>query len=476
MRLTLTDQAPTAHNTVTSFCYQSHGSDYVYAGGDGGYIDVFLLGKGGQLMPHGRHKLFNEKGPARGLYADQVAGTDFLFVGNKGGNAVEVFRINTEGQLERVFVLHDTDSTYVGVVITLRVIHIGESSYLFVGGLEESPGLSCFRIQPTGELVHVQSMADTDDLHTDGIIGMYAHTIEGNTYLFTGGFQDNGVSSFRVHDDGTFENVNNIADNRTDRFLTGAYPVDGVTLGGNHYVLVGHRHHKYYKRSGFIKQKDFFYHGDGVSVFRVASDGRLVPHHVFIDNEQTKLSGQTRIEVLPMSDQEAIVAVGTRDDKSIQLLKMTEDGKLTALHAYDTGYPIYYGVASQRVEGSLFFIAGSVDFGLKKLYSYEVKTSPERLQHIVGFQFKDEVTPTQIEEAVKVFMAMPDDIPQILSMKGGLNVSKQGFGKGFTHCFNLTFADEQSRDTYIDHPAHLKVVDQIRPLLDDILVFDYWPQ
>ena len=130
------------------------------------------------------------------------------------------------------------------------------ASYLFIGGLEETPGLSSFKIEDDGKLTHVQSMKDDEKIFTDGIIGMFTHKIEGNTYLYTGGFQDNGISSFKVQDNGTFKNINNISDNTTDRYLTGAYPVTGVKLGDNYYIIVGHRHHKYYKRNGFIKNPD----------------------------------------------------------------------------------------------------------------------------------------------------------------------------------------------------------------------------
>jgi 6-phosphogluconolactonase (cycloisomerase 2 family) len=164
-----------------------------------------------------------------------------------------------------------------------------KASYLFIGGLEETPGLSSFKIQPDGKLTHVQSMADDDKIFTDGIIGMYTHKIKGKTFLYTGGFQDNGVSSFRVYENGSFKNINNIGDNTTDRYLTGAYPVTGVNLGENYYVIVGHRHHKYYERNGFIKNTDFVYHGDGVSVFKINRKGALVPHFVLKDDDTTVL-------------------------------------------------------------------------------------------------------------------------------------------------------------------------------------------
>lgn len=480
------NEAAASHNIVTSTIYRKGGQLFVYAGGDGKFLDVFQLDPKLGLTPVQQQALNGNKGPGRGLVAANVEGSDFLFAGNKGGNAVEVFRIQDDGKLERVFHVEDTPETHLGVVITLRVVRIEKNSYLFVGGLElEAPGLTCFRIEKDGSLVHVQSLRDNNEIHTDGIIGMFHHTINGNTFLFTGGFQDNGVSSFRIHEDGTFENVSNVHDNHTDRYLTGAYPIDGVTLGGNHYVIVGHRHHRYYGEGyvpDFIKKKDFVYHGDGVSVFKVGDDGVLVPHYVLVDDEATKLVGQTRIEIFKLNEDEALVAVGTREDQGIQLCRLGRDGILKASGFASTGFPIYYGMSSYRVDNDLFLVAGSNDNDLKKLFSYKVALGkpnggtdqPGVLRHIVNLKYSEGATEAQIADAVKRFAGLKSEIPEVLSLEWGVNSSTEGHSKGFTHCFTLTFADEKSLAIYLPHPAHLALVEQVKPLLSDVLVVDYW--
>ncbi|MCW2120888.1 hypothetical protein [Flavobacterium sp. 7A] len=208
-------------NTVSITSYEKNGSHFVFAGGTGN-VDVFSLDKDGKLTPVSNHELYMKKGPARGMVADKINGTDYLFVANKYGNVIETFKIHDTGSLERVALVEDTDKTHLGTAITLQVIHMKKASYLFIGGLEETPGLSSFKIHDDGKLTSVQSMKDDDKIHTDGIIGMFTHNIGGKTFLYTSGFQDNGVSSFRIFENGTFKNVNNIDDNDTDRYLTGA--------------------------------------------------------------------------------------------------------------------------------------------------------------------------------------------------------------------------------------------------------------
>ena len=468
-----------ANNTVTITSYEKDGSHYVYAGGFGG-IDIFSLNKEGKLTPIGSQELYKKEGPARGMVADRINGTDFLFVANKHGNAIETFKILEDGLLEQVSLTMDTDETHLGIAITLQVVHMQQGSYLFIGGLEETPGLSSFKIQDDGKLSHVQSMKDDAKIYTDGIIGMFIHKIKGKTFLYTGGFQDNGVSSFRVYENGSFKNINNIGDNTTDRYLTGAYPVTGVQLGENYYVIVGHRHHKYYKKNGFIKNPDFVYHGDGVSIFKVNRKGALVPHFVLKDDENTKLQGQTRIEIVSVNNNEALLAVGTRDDASIQLCKLDENGTLTPLNYLETGFSIYYGLRSHQIDDTNLLIAGSNRFDLKKVATYKVSPKIDRgdkvLRHIVNLKYKEEATETQIDEAVKAFEDLKKEIPEIERIEWGVNDSKEGASKGLTHTFTLTFNDDHGREIYLFHEAHIALVNKIGPIIGDVLVMDYWTE
>lgn len=464
-------------NTVSVTSYEKGGLHFVYAGGVGN-VDVYRMDQQGILTPVSNHELYKKEGPARGMVADNINGTDFLFVANKHGNAIETFKILDNGSLERVSLTMDTKETHLGIAITLQVVHMKKAAYLFIGGLEETPGLSSFKIQNDGKLSHVQSMKDNEIIHTDGIIGMFIHQIKGKTFLYTSGFQDNGVSSFRIYEDGTFKNINNIDDNDTDRYLTGAYPVTGVTLGANKYVIVGHRHHKYYERTGFIKNPNFVYHGDAVSVFKVNNKGALVPHSVLKDDETSKLKGQTRIEIVSVENNEALLAVGTRDDASIQLCKLDVNGILTPMNYLETGFSIYYGLRSHKIGNDHFLIAGSNRFDLNKVVSYKLAPKMDRsgkiLRHIVNLKYKADATTKQIDEAVNAFVDLKNKIPTIAAFEWGVNDSTEGASKGFTHTFTITFNDEHAREIYLFHEAHIALVNKIGPIIGDVLVTDYW--
>ena len=96
------------------------------------------------------------------------------------------------------------------------------------------------------------------------------------------------------------------------------------------------------------------------------------------------------------------------------------------------------------------------------------------LRHVVTFQFKDEVTATRREQAVKDFVSLKDEIPEIKSFEGGEDISVEGLNKGFTHCFILTFESEAAKDIYIPHPAHKALAEKNKPLMKDLVVVDVW--
>jgi hypothetical protein len=95
------------------------------------------------------------------------------------------------------------------------------------------------------------------------------------------------------------------------------------------------------------------------------------------------------------------------------------------------------------------------------------------IRHLVLLKFKPETTPAQVHALETAFAALASKINAVQTLEWGTNNSPEGLDKGFTHCFNLTFADEAARAAYLPHPVHLAFVDQLKPALDDVLVLDY---
>lgn len=98
------------------------------------------------------------------------------------------------------------------------------------------------------------------------------------------------------------------------------------------------------------------------------------------------------------------------------------------------------------------------------------------LRHVVLFKFKDDVSKEQVQEVVDAFRALPGKIDSIKGFEFGTDNSPEKLAAGFTHCFFLTFADEQGRAAYLPHPAHVAFKKLAGPRFDKVLVVDYWTQ
>ena len=95
------------------------------------------------------------------------------------------------------------------------------------------------------------------------------------------------------------------------------------------------------------------------------------------------------------------------------------------------------------------------------------------IRHLVLLKFKADTAPAQVQAIEVAFAALASKISAVQRLEWGTNNSPEGLAKGFTHCFKLTFADEAARATYLPHPDHLAFVEQLKPMLDDVLVLDY---
>jgi hypothetical protein len=100
-----------------------------------------------------------------------------------------------------------------------------------------------------------------------------------------------------------------------------------------------------------------------------------------------------------------------------------------------------------------------------------------KVKHAVIFKLKSSTTMTQIREIFTALDGLRSKIPGLLDFSGGPYSSPEGLNQGFTHGFVMTFADEQSRDVYLNHPEHEVVKHRIIPHLEGglagVIAFDW---
>ena len=98
-----------------------------------------------------------------------------------------------------------------------------------------------------------------------------------------------------------------------------------------------------------------------------------------------------------------------------------------------------------------------------------------KIVHVVAFKYKKAVTDPKKKEIADALVALKKSIPQIVSVQHGPNISKEGFDKGYSEIFIVTFANEKDRDTYIEHPKHKEFAKMLDGLIADkgIFVYDF---
>ncbi len=95
------------------------------------------------------------------------------------------------------------------------------------------------------------------------------------------------------------------------------------------------------------------------------------------------------------------------------------------------------------------------------------------VKHIAFFKFKADRTPEQIAEVWRIVEDLPKQIPGILSLTHGPNVSTEGLDQGYSHSMIMTFESVAARDHYLPHPVHQAAVQKVIPQLESVIVCDH---
>jgi len=122
----------------------------------------------------------------------------------------------------------------------------------------------------------------------------------------------------------------------------------------------------------------------------------------------------------------------------------------------------------------LFLITGLLLVATLYLTAQKNDMQQKLLRHVVLFSFKTGSTPEQIKAVETAFAALPQKIKQVKAFEWGINNSPENLNQGFTHCFFVSFASEEDRAIYLPHPDHKAFVEVLKPVLDKVLVIDYW--
>ena len=210
-------------------------------------------------------------------------------------------------------------------------------------------GSAFFRWLLDGALTSVFNITDDGTLALNGARSVSTAVVSDTTYLFVAGTIDDGVSVFSVASDGALTSVFNIIDDGT-LALNSARSVSTAVVSNTTYLFV----------AGFSD--------DGVSVFRVASDGALTSVFNITDDATLELNGATFLSTAVVSGTTYLFVAGEIDN-GVSVFSVASDGALTPVFDIDDDGTLQLNGASSVstavVSGTTYlFVAGEIDSGV----------------------------------------------------------------------------------------------------------------
>ena len=290
------------------------GTTYLFVAGftDDG-VSVFSVANDGMLtnvtnVPDGGSL---ELGRASSVTTAVVAGTTYLFVAGSDDDGVSVFSVANDGLLASVTNVPDDGSLELDGARSVTTAVVDGTTYLFVAGSLDN-GVSVFSVANNGLLTNRANVTDDGILELDNALSITTAVVDGTTYLFVAGFNDDGVSVFSVaNDDGMLTSVQDVDDaDDVNLELDGARSVTTAVAGGTTYLFV----------AGFID--------DGVSVFSVANDGLLTSVTNVPDGGSLELDGTTSVTTTVVDGTTYLFVSGFTDD-GVSVLSVANNGLLT---------------------------------------------------------------------------------------------------------------------------------------------------
>lgn len=103
-----------------------------------------------------------------------------------------------------------------------------------------------------------------------------------------------------------------------------------------------------------------------------------------------------------------------------------------------------------------------------------MEKAPSTCRHVVLFKFREDLSEETVRKIETEFRSLCMGLPFIIGFEWGRNSSPENLNNGLTHCFLVTFANEQDRDIYLPHPAHVEFCKTyLDGNLENVCVVDY---
>jgi hypothetical protein len=93
------------------------------------------------------------------------------------------------------------------------------------------------------------------------------------------------------------------------------------------------------------------------------------------------------------------------------------------------------------------------------------------VDHLVFFAIREQARQEEVEDLLTSIRALRDDVPSAIDLSVGEDFS--GRSGGYTHGISARFEDTAGLKEYMEHPAHLAVVEKLEATTTGRIVVDY---
>lgn len=178
---------------------QVSGQDYLLAA-SAATSTVALL----RVEPNGTAPLIDQLNPGEGLWVNapshvetlQMNGMTFAVVGSSGSGSISVIEVQPGGSLRLVDQITDDLNTRFQTIGALKTVVVGERAFVVAGGADD--GLSLFTMLPNGRLLHLETIADTNDSALTNVTAIDAIVTGGKLRIIASGEGLAAASQFDV--------------------------------------------------------------------------------------------------------------------------------------------------------------------------------------------------------------------------------------------------------------------------------------
>ena len=93
------------------------------------------------------------------------------------------------------------------------------------------------------------------------------------------------------------------------------------------------------------------------------------------------------------------------------------------------------------------------------------------VDHLVFFAVREDASKGEVDDLLSSIRGLRDDVPSTIDLSEGEDFS--GRSGGYTHALFARFTDRAGLREYMEHPAHLAVVEKLDATTTGRIVVDY---